>query len=176
MMAKTSRSNPDDGSRSVVSRSERYQLLEKKRLIAATPPRIVTKVVRDKKSATAINDDVFSPLSTATPATSPEPPPGIEWAQIEEQLSPTVEEKDDEDNSNDDGDSNNFAAAAKKATNDDDDYSKDDDDNDGSGYGIISNNQKYDNNLDGGGKCGPTVDGLYYPDDDVLLDDIFDED
>ncbi len=28
----------------------------------------------------------------------------------------------------------------------------------------------------GGGKRGPTVDGLYYPDDDVLLDDIFDED
>jgi hypothetical protein len=28
----------------------------------------------------------------------------------------------------------------------------------------------------GGGKCGPTVDGLYYPDDNVLLDDIFDED
>jgi hypothetical protein len=28
----------------------------------------------------------------------------------------------------------------------------------------------------GGGGCGPSVDGLYYPDDDVLLDDIFDED
>ena len=44
-MAKTSRSNPDDGSRSVVSRSERYQLLEKKRLIAATPPRNVAQEV-----------------------------------------------------------------------------------------------------------------------------------
>jgi hypothetical protein len=146
-MAKTSRSNPDDGSRSVVSRSERYQLLEKKRLIAATPPQIVAKVVRDKKSGT---DDVFSPLSTATLATSPEPPPGIEWAQIEKQLSPTVEEKEDEDNSNDDGDGNNFAAA-KKGTNDDNDYSDDDDGNSGSGYGVISNNQIYDNNLDGGG-------------------------
>ncbi len=109
-MAKTSRSNPDDGSRSVVSRSERYQLLEKKRLIAATPPWIVTKVVRDKKSATSTqNDDVFSPLSTATLATSPEPHPWIEWAQIEEQLSPTIEEKDDDDNSNDDGNSNDNA-------------------------------------------------------------------
>jgi hypothetical protein len=53
-MAKISRSNRDDGSRSVVSRSERYQLLEKKRSIATAPPRIVTKVVRDKKSATTI--------------------------------------------------------------------------------------------------------------------------
>ncbi len=121
-------------------------------MIAATPPRIVTKVVRDKKSATAINNDFFLPLSTATLATSPEPPPGIEWAHIEKQLSPTVEEKEDEDNSNDDGECNNFAAAAKKTTNDDDDYSEDDDGNDGSGYGIISNNQKYDNNLDGGGE------------------------
>jgi len=94
-MAKTSGSNPDDGSRSVVSRSQRYLMLEKKRLIAATPPRIVSKV-RQNKSST---DDVFSPLSTGTLATSPEPPPGIKWAQIEKQLSPTVEEKDDEDNS-----------------------------------------------------------------------------
>jgi hypothetical protein len=30
----------------------------------------------------------------------------MEWAQIEEQLSPTIEKKDEEDNSNDDGDSN----------------------------------------------------------------------
>jgi hypothetical protein len=95
-MAKTSRSNPDNGSRSVVSWSERYQLLEKKRSIAATAPRIVTKVVRDKKSATTINDDVFSPLSTATLATSPAIP-WMEWAQIEEQLSPTIAEKDEED-------------------------------------------------------------------------------
>ncbi len=104
-MAKTSRSNPGDGSRSVVSWSERYQLLEKKRSIAATPPQIVTNVVRDKKSATTTNDDVFSPLSTATLATSPAIP-WMEWAQIKEQLSPTIEEKDEEVNSNHDGDSN----------------------------------------------------------------------
>ena len=89
-MAKTSRSHPDDGSRSVVSRSERYQILEKKRLIAATPPQIVAKV-REKKSTT---DDVFSPLSTGTLANSPKPPPGIDWSQIEKVLSPAAEGKE----------------------------------------------------------------------------------
>ncbi len=171
-MAKTTRSNPDDCSRSVISRSERYQLLEKKRLIAATPPQIVTKVVRDKKLATTINDDVFSPLSTATQTTSPAIP-WMEWAQIKEQLEPTLEDNDEEDNSNNDGDRNddvnvgsgsggdcnNFAATAVKSTNEDDDYSNDDG-NDGSGGGGISNNLKYDNNFDGRGKCGPTGDGL----------------
>ena len=80
-MARTSRSNPDDGSRSVISRSERYQLLEKKRSIDATPPHIVTKVVKDKKLATTTNDDVTSPLSTASLATSPAIP-WMEWAQM----------------------------------------------------------------------------------------------
>ncbi len=85
-MAKISCSNPGDGSRSVVSRSEwYYQLLEKKRSIAATPPWIVTKVGQDKKLATTINDDVFSPLSTATQATSPAIP-WMEWAHIKERL------------------------------------------------------------------------------------------
>ncbi len=28
----------------------------------------------------------------------------------------------------------------------------------------------------GGGKCSPTGNGLYYPDEDALLDDIFDDD
>ena len=114
-------------------------MLEKKRSIAATPPRNVSKLVRDKKSGT---DDVFSPLSTGTLATSPEPPPGIEWAQIKKQLSPAVEGKEDDDNSNDDGNSNHFASTAKKGTNSDDDYSDDDDYHDGSGYGVTSDNQK----------------------------------
>ena len=172
-MAKTSRSNPDDGSRSVVSRSERYQILEKKRSITATPPRNVSKHVRDKKSST---DDGLSPFSTGTLANSPEPPPGIDWSQIEKVLSPAAEGKEDDDNSDDDGDSNHFASAAKKGTNSDDDYSDDDDHHDGSGYGVTSDNQKNDNYLDGGGKRGPTASGLYYPDDDVLLDDVFDDD
>ncbi len=132
-------------------------------MIATTPSRIVTKVVRDKKSATTTSDDVFSPLSTATLATSPAIP-WMEWAQIKEQLEPTLEDNDDEYNSNDDGDRNddgnggngsggncnNFASAAAKSSNYNDDYSNDDD-NDGSGGGGISNNQKYDNNFDGGG-------------------------
>ena len=88
----TSRSNPDDGSRSVISRSERYQVLEKKRSIAATPPHIVTKVVRDKKLATTTNDDVTSPLSTASLATSPAIP-WMECAQMKELLEPTLEKK-----------------------------------------------------------------------------------
>ena len=104
-MAKTSQSNPDDGSRSVINRSARYEILEKKRSIAATPPRIVTKVVRDKKSATTNIDDVFSLLSTATLTTSPAIP-WMEWAQIKEQLEPTLEDNDEEDNSNNDGDRN----------------------------------------------------------------------
>jgi len=54
-------------------------ILENKRSIAATPPRIVTKVVRDKKLATTTNDDVTSPLSTASLATSPAIP-RMEWA------------------------------------------------------------------------------------------------
>ena len=37
-MARTSQSNPINGSRSVISRLQRYQILEKKRSIAATPP------------------------------------------------------------------------------------------------------------------------------------------
>ena len=76
-MARTSQSNPDDGSRNVISRSEGYQILVNKRSIAATPPRIVTKVVRNKKLATTSNDDVFSPLSTATLATFPAIPHGM---------------------------------------------------------------------------------------------------
>jgi hypothetical protein len=54
------------------------------------------------KSATTTNDDVFSPLSTATPATSPAIP-WMEWAQMKELLEPTLEGNDEEENSNDDG-------------------------------------------------------------------------
>ncbi len=104
-MAKTSHCNPDNGSRSVVSRSERYHILEKKRLIAATPPHFITKVVRDKKSATITNDDVTSPLSTASLATSPAIP-RMEWAQMKELLEPTLENNDEDDNSNADGNGN----------------------------------------------------------------------
>jgi hypothetical protein len=55
--------------------------------------------------ATTINDDVFSLLSTATQATSPAIP-WMEWAQIKEQLAPTLEDNYEEDNSNNDGDRN----------------------------------------------------------------------
>jgi hypothetical protein len=95
-MARTSRSNPDDGSRSVTSRSERYQQIEKKRSIAATPPRIVAKVVRDKKLATTTNDDVTSPLTTGTLATCPALP-RMEWAQSKELLEPTIENNNEDD-------------------------------------------------------------------------------
>jgi hypothetical protein len=113
----------------------------------------------------------------------------MEWAQMKELLEPTVEDNNEDDNSNDDGDGNDdgnggsgcggecneVAAVVAKSTNDDDDYSNDDG-NDGSGRGGTSTNQKYDNNVDGGGKCSSTGKGLYYPDDDALFDDIFDDD
>jgi len=156
-MARTSRSNPNDGSRSVISRSEQYQILEKKRLIAATPPRIVTKVVRDKKWATTTNDDVTSPLSTASLATSPAIPQ-IEWAQMKELLEPTLENNNEDDDSNDDGDGggmcggkfNEVAVMAAKSTNDDEDYSNDDGD-DGSGGSSKGKDNNCDNDDNGGG-------------------------
>ena len=155
-MARTSRSSPDDGSRSVISRSERYQILEKKRSIAATPPHIVTKVVRDKKLATTTNDDVTSLLSTASLTTSPAIP-RMEWAQMKELLEPTLENNNEDNDSNDDGDGggmcggefNEVTAMAAKSTNDDDNYSNEDDD-DGSGGSGKCNDNNYDNNDNGG--------------------------
>ncbi len=131
-MARTSRSHPGDGSRSVISRSERYLQLEKKRSIATTHPRIVTKVVRDKKLATTTNDDVTSPLSTtASLATCPALPRMEEWAQSKELLERTIENNDEDDDSNDDGDGggkcdgefNKVAKMAVKSSDVDDDYS-----------------------------------------------------
>ena len=166
-MARTSRSHPEeDGSRSVISRSERYLQLEKKRsAIDATPPRIVTKVVRgDKKFATTTtNVDVTSPLSTASVArTCPALPRMEEWAQSNELLEPTIENNDEDDDSDDDG------------NNDEDD----DSDYDGDGGG------KCDGEFNKVAKTGGVNDGcntgsgkgLYYPDDDAFLDDIFDDD
>ena len=66
---------------------------EKKRSIATTPPRVVTKLVRVKKSATTTNDDVTSPLSTASVATSPALPP-MEYARMKELLEPPLENND----------------------------------------------------------------------------------
>jgi len=90
-----------------------------------------------------------------------------EWAQSNELLEPTIENNDEDDDSNDDGDGggkcdgefNKVAKMGVKSSGVDDDYSNDDGDdgvNDGSN--------------DGSGK------GLYYPDDDAFLDDIFDDD
>ena len=152
--------------------------MEKKRSIAATPPHIVAKVVRDKKLATTTNDDVTSPLSTASLATCPALP-RMEWAQSKELLEPTIENNDEDDDSNDDGDGggkcdgefNKVAKMAVKSSDVDDDYSNDDGDDgvndgsDGSGKFIV-----------GGGKYIPSGKGLYYPDDDAFLDDIFDDD
>jgi hypothetical protein len=76
---------------------ERYQLLEKKR---STPPRIVTKVVEEHKNLdTTISDDVTSPLSTASLATSSRAIPRmLEWARMRELLEPTTEHDDEDDN------------------------------------------------------------------------------
>ena len=177
-MARTSQSNPDYVSRSAISRSQRYQILEKKRSIAATPPCIVTKLVRDKKLATSTNNDVISPLSTASLAISPALL-WMEWAQMKELLELTLENNKQDDNSKDDGNGggsgggecNEVAAVAAKSTNDNADYSNDDGD-DGSGGGGECNDDNYDNNDDGEGKCSPTGKGLYYPNDYVFLDDI----
>lgn len=187
-MARTSRSNPDDGSRSVISRSERYQLLEKKRSIDATPPRIVTKVVEHKKLDTTINDDVTSPLSTASLATSSKAIPRmLEWARMKELLEPTIEH-DDEDDNYGGGEFNDvsavavaavdvaMAAAASKSTIDDDNYHSNDDGDEGSGSSGKCNDKNYEDDDDGGGKCSPAGKGLYYSDDDDFLDDIFDDD
>ena len=163
-MARTSRSNPDDGSRSVISRSERYQLLEKKRSIDATPPRIVTKVVEHKKLDTTINDDVTSPLSTASLATSSSRaiPRMLEWARMKELLEPTIEH-DDEDDNYGGGEFNDvsavavaavdvaMAAAASKSTIDDDNYhSKNDDGDEGSGSSGKFNDKNYEDGRGGG--------------------------
>ena len=107
---------------------------------------------------------------------------------MKELLGPTLDDND-EDDSNDDGDGNDdgnggsgcggkcneVAAVAAKSTNDNNDYSNDDG-NDGSGGGGKHNNQKYDTMSMGGGECSLTGKGLYYLDDDALLDDIFDDD
>jgi hypothetical protein len=99
----------------------------------------------------------------------------MEWAQSKEMLEPTIENNDKDDDSNDDGDGggkcggefNKVAKMAVKSSDVDDDYSNDDgnDGSDGSGKFV-----------DGGGKYIPSGKGLYYPDDDAFLDDIFDDD
>jgi len=133
--------------------------------------------------ATTTNDDATSPLSTASlVATSPDIP-RMECAQTKELLEPTLENNDEDDDSNDVGNGggmcgsefNEVAAMAAKSKNDDDDYSNDDG-NDGSGGSGKCNDNNYDNNDNGGGECSPTGKGLYYPDDDAFLDDIFDDD
>jgi len=90
-----------------------------------------------------------------------------EWAQSNELLEPTIENNDKDDDSNDDGDDggkcdgefNKVAKMGVKSSGVDDDYSNDD------GKAGVN-----DGINDGSGK------GLYYPDDDAILDDIFDDD
>ena len=184
-MVRTSQSNLDDGSRSVISWLEQYQRLEKKRSFTPTPPCVVTKLVRVKKSAITTNDDVASPLSTASVATSPALPL-MEHAWMKELLEPTLENNDEDDNSNDDGNSsinsigvgskyNKVAAVAANATNDKDANSNDDG-KDGGGSGGKCNDDNYDDNDNEGGEYSPTGQGLYYSDDNAFLDDVFDND
>ena len=132
--------------------------------------------------AATTNDEVTSPLITASLATCPAIP-WMEWAQTKELLKPTIENNDKDDNSNDDGDGggmcggefNKVATMTAKSSNDDDDY-RNDDGNYGSGGSGKCNAYKYDNDDNGGGKYSLTGKGLYYPDDDAFLDDIFDDD
>jgi hypothetical protein len=85
-----------------------------------------------------------------------------EWAQSNELLEPTIENNGEDDDSDDDG------------NNDEDD----DSDYDGDGGG------KCDGEFNKVAKMGGVNDGcntgsgkgLYYPDDDAFLDDIFDDD
>jgi hypothetical protein len=111
-------------------------------------------------------------LSTASLATSPALP-RMEWAQMKELLEPTLENNNEDDNSNNDGNGgggggecNELAAVAAKSTNDNDDYS----DNDGNATIRTMKRTTM------GGGCSPTGKGLYYPDEDAFLDDIFDDD
>ena len=178
-MAKTRRTHPslDDGK---VSRRERYQLRSKLPIdnTAAPPPR-VTK-------------DASSPLSTASVATrskksaaitSPIPtlPPmqlDVEPSKLRSDVnSPRGEYVYSGDDSND---------------NNTDDDNDDDDSKDPDYKGIDDDDKANDDNDldddvdddDGGGKCGPGEkpsmrvkpgQGLYYRDDDALLDEIFDD-
>ena len=119
-------------------------------------------------------------LSTASLATSPALPQ-MELAQMKELLEPTLENNNEDDNSNNDGNGgggggecNEVAAVAAKSTNDNDDYSHNDGNN-GSDGGGKCNDKNYEDDNDGGG-CSPTGKGLYYPDEDAFLDDIFDDD
>jgi len=148
--------------------------MKKKRSIATTPRRIVAKVFRDKKLATTTNDDVTSLLSTASLATCPALP-RMEWAQSKELLEPTIENNDEDDDSNDDGDGggkcggkfNKVAKMAIKSSDVDDNYSNDDGNDGSNGSGEF---------VDGGGEYISSGKGLYYPDDDAFLDEIFDDD
>jgi len=101
--------------------------------------------------ATTTNDDITSPLSTASLAKCPALPRMEEWAQSKELFEPTIENNDEDDDSNDDGDGggrcggefNKVAKMAVKSSDVDDDYSNDDGDDgindgsDGSGKFIV---------------------------------------
>ncbi len=87
-----------------------------------------------------------------------------EWAQSNELLEPTIENNDeDDDDSDDDG------------NNDEDD----DSDYDGDGGGKCDgefNKVAKTGGVNDGCNTGSGRKGLYYPDDDAFLDDIFDDD
>ena len=114
-------------------------------------------------ATTTTNVDVTSPLSTASVArTCPALPRMEEWAQSNELLEPTIENNDEDDDSDDDG------------NNDEDDDSDYDGDGGGKCDGEFNNVAKMGGVNDG---CNTgSGKGLYYPDDDAFLDDIFDDD
>jgi hypothetical protein len=114
---------------------------------------------------TTINDDVSSPLSTASLATSSRAIPRmLEWARMKELLELTIEH-DDEDDNYCGGEFNDVsavavaavevavAAAASKSMIDDDNYHSNDDGDDGSGSSGKCSDKNYYDDDDGGGKC-----------------------
>jgi hypothetical protein len=142
-----------------VSRRERYQLRSKLPIVntAAPPPR-VTKDVSSQLSTASVA------TKTSTAITIPTLPP----MQRHVELSKNVDNNYDDNNNDDNNDDNDNDKDYKGIDDKDEDNNDDDVDDD-----------------DEGGKCGPEEkpsmrvlppgQGLYYRDDDALLDEVFDD-
>ena len=189
-MARTRRTPPPADAKG--SRAERYQLRSKLPIVTtAVPSPRVTK-------------DALSPLSTASVATRRSIKSVAITCPIHGETTTADLQLFDNDNKNDDDNGDVDNDNKNDDDNDDDEYdNKNDDDNDDDDskdpdykgiddadeddddeYNDDDNLDDYVDDDDGGGKCGPGEkpsmrvqpgQGLYYPDDDALLDDVFDD-
>jgi hypothetical protein len=164
----------DNASTTSLTRAEQAKVLEEKRRAAVslaqekrtnptptTPPSFVAQPIVVNDISYTKDNDVTSPLSTGV---SPSLPP-FNHARLRE----LVKYKSYADQDDDDFKDKN-----------DDDYNDVDDDVDDKGVPLARVVNK-DN--DGGGKCPPQSwmrvqagQGLYYRDDDALMDEVFDDD